>query len=94
MIRAAGLAILFVTAWTEMTQADFSENIRRCDSDDSHPDIRIAACTRNIESGRFTGKNLAVAFTKTSHPSSYLPLYFSMYSEGACKGSCGALNDK
>ena len=63
MIRAAGLAILFVAAWTEMTQADFSENIRRCDSDDSHPDIRIAACTRNIESGRFTGQNLAVAFT-------------------------------
>ena len=63
MIRAAGLAILFVAAWTPMTQADFSENIRRCDSDDTHPDIRIAACTRNIESGRFTGKNLAVAFT-------------------------------
>ena len=63
MIRAAGLAILFLAAWTQITQADFSQNIRRCDSDDTHPDIRIAACTRNIQSGRFTGRNLAVAFT-------------------------------
>ena len=62
MIRAAGLAILFLAAWTPITQADFSQNIRRCDSDGSHPDIRIAACTRNIQSGRFTGPNLAVAF--------------------------------
>ncbi len=63
MIRATGLAILFLVAWTQITQADFSQNIRRCDSDDTHPDIRIAACTRNIQSGRFTGRNLAVAFT-------------------------------
>ncbi|MCH9051774.1 MAG: tetratricopeptide repeat protein [Proteobacteria bacterium] len=63
MIRAAGLAILFLAAWTPITQADFTQNIRRCDSDGAHPDIRIAACTRNIQSGRFTGGNLAVAFT-------------------------------
>ena len=63
MIRATGLAILFLAAWTQITQADFSQNIRRCDSDDTHPDIRIAACTRNIQSGRFIGRNLAVAFT-------------------------------
>ena len=63
MIRAAGLAILFLAAWTQTSQADFTQNIRRCDSDGSHPDIRIAACTRNIQSGRFTGRNLAVAFT-------------------------------
>ena len=63
MIRATGLAILFLAAWTQITQADFSENIRRCDSDGTHPDIQIAACTRNIQSGRFTGRNLAVAFT-------------------------------
>ena len=63
MIRATGLAILFLAAWTQITHADFSQNIRRCDSDDTHPDIRIAACTRNIQSGRFDGRNLAVAFT-------------------------------
>ena len=63
MIRATGLAILFLVAWTQITQADFTQNIRRCESDDTHPDIRIAACTRNIQSGRFTGRNLAVAFT-------------------------------
>ena len=63
MIRAAGLAILFLAAWTQISLADFSQNIRRCDSDDTHPDIRIAACTRNIQSGRFTGGNLAIAFT-------------------------------
>ncbi len=63
MIRVAGLAILILATWTQIAQADFSENIRRCDSDGSHPDIRIAACTRNIQSGRFTAGNLAVAFT-------------------------------
>lgn len=62
MIRAAGLAILFLAAWTQIAQADFSQNIRRCDSNGTHPDIQIAACTRNIQSGRFTGRNLAVAF--------------------------------
>ena len=63
MIRAAGLAILFLAAWTQIAQADFSQNIRRCHSDGIHPDIQIAACTRNIQSGRFTGRNLAAAFT-------------------------------
>ena len=63
MIRTAGLAFLFLAASTQITQADFSENIRRCHSDDIHPDIQIAACTRNIQSGRFIGRNLAVAFT-------------------------------
>ena len=63
MIRTAGLTVLFLVAWTQTSQADFSDEIRRCDSDGSHPDIRIVACTRNIQSGRFTGDNLAVAFT-------------------------------
>ena len=62
MIRAAGLAVLFLAAWAEIAQADFTQEIRRCDSDGTHPDIRIVACTRNIQSGRFTGSNLAVAF--------------------------------
>ena len=62
MIRAAGLAILFLAAGTQIAQADFTQEIRRCDSDGTHPDIRIVACTRNIQSGRFTGPNLAVAF--------------------------------
>ncbi len=63
MIRAAGLAILFLTAWSPISWADFTQEIRRCDSDNVHPDIRIVACTRNIESGRFIGPNLAVAFS-------------------------------
>ena len=63
MIRRAGLAVLFLLAWTQSSQADFTQNIRRCDSDGTHPDIRIAACTQNIRSGRFVGRNLAVAFT-------------------------------
>ena len=62
MIRVAGLAILFLAAGTQIAQADFTQEIRRCDSDSSHPDIRIAACTRNIQSGRFAGPNLATAF--------------------------------
>ncbi len=63
MIRIVGLAVLFLGAWTQVSEADFTQEVRRCDSDGSHPDIRIAACTRNIQSGRFTGRNLAVAFT-------------------------------
>jgi tetratricopeptide (TPR) repeat protein len=68
MIRAAGLLILFLAAWTQIAWlpiawADFTQEIRRCDSNDVHPDIRIVACTRNIESGRFTGSNLAIAFS-------------------------------
>ncbi len=63
MIRHAALAVLFLAAWTETAQADFSQEIRRCDFGGNHPDIRIVACTRNIQSGRFTGMNLAVAFT-------------------------------
>ena len=66
MIRIAalaGLAALFPVAWTGTAQADFSLDIHRCDSRGEHPDIRIIACTRNIQSGRFIGENLAVAFT-------------------------------
>ena len=33
-----------------------------CEFGGNHPDIRIIACTRNIKSGRFTGRNLAIAF--------------------------------
>lgn len=62
MIRVAGLIILFLAAGTPMAMADFSQEIRHCVSDDMHPDIRIVACTRNIQSGRFIGSNLAVAF--------------------------------
>ncbi len=61
--RGPGLAVLLLAAWTGTAQADFSEEVRRCDFGGDHPDIRIISCTRNIESGRFTGQNLAVAFT-------------------------------
>ena len=63
MIRYAALVVLFLVAWTQTAQADFSQEIRMCDFGGNHPDIRIIACTRNINSGRFTGQNLAQAFT-------------------------------
>ena len=63
MIRHTALAFLFLAAWTGTAQADFSQEIRRCNFGGNHPDIRIVACTRNIQSGRFTGQNLAIAFT-------------------------------
>ncbi len=63
MIGYAALAVLFLVAWPQTAQADFSQEVRWCDSGDTHPDIRIVACTRNIRSGRFTGENLAQAFT-------------------------------
>ena len=63
MIKAAVLAVFFLAAGIETAQADFTQEIQRCDSDASHPDIKIVACTRNIKSGRFIGQNLAIAFT-------------------------------
>ncbi len=63
MLRTAGLAVLFLLAWAQPGQANFTQNVLICDSASAHPDIRIIACTRNIESGRFIGHNLAVAFT-------------------------------
>ncbi|MCZ6446636.1 MAG: tetratricopeptide repeat protein [Alphaproteobacteria bacterium] len=63
MIRYATLVVLFLVAWTQTAQADFSQEVKWCDSGGTHPDIRIVACTRNIQSGRFIGKNLAQAFT-------------------------------
>ncbi|MEE8350834.1 MAG: tetratricopeptide repeat protein [Rhodospirillales bacterium] len=66
MIRTAGLvgfAAVLLVAWTEIAQADFNQEVRRCNLVGAHPDIRIISCTRNIRSGRFTGRNLAVAFT-------------------------------
>ena len=63
MIRHLALAVVFLAAWTQTARADFTQEIQRCDSAGNHPDIRIVACTRNIQSGRFTGQNLAVAFT-------------------------------
>jgi len=63
MLRHVAFAGLFLAAWTLPAQADFSQEIQRCDFGGDHPDIRIVACTRNIQSGRFIGENLAVAFT-------------------------------
>jgi len=63
MIGAAGLAILILAAWTPIAEADFTQEVQRCESNTSHPDIRIVACTRNIQSGRFAGPNLARAYS-------------------------------
>ena len=63
MIKFAAPVIFFLAGWTHSAQADFSQEVRRCNFGGSHPDIRIAACTRNIQSGRFTGQNLAIAFS-------------------------------
>ena len=63
MIRYAALAALFLAAWAQTVQADFNQEVRRCDFGGGHPDIQIIACTRNIQSGRFTGRNLAQAFS-------------------------------
>jgi len=62
MTRYAALVALFLVAWTPTVHADFTQEVRMCDFGGDHPDIRIVACTRNIQSGRFTGSNLARAF--------------------------------
>ncbi len=63
MFKKLGFAIIILMVWTQPGQANFTQSILICDSDTAHPDVRIMACTRNIESGRFIGRNLAVAFT-------------------------------
>lgn len=63
MIRTAALVVVLLVAWTETAEADFTQEVRMCDFGGGHPDIRIVACTRNIQSGRFIGQNLAKAFT-------------------------------
>ena len=67
MIRTIAVVAVFLVVWintaTQNAQADFTQEVQRCDDARSQPDIRIVACTRNIQSGRFTGKNLAVAFS-------------------------------
>jgi len=68
MIIYAALAALFLAAWAQTVQADFNQEVRRCDFGGGHPDIQIIACTRNILSGRFTGRNLAQAFTSRGLP--------------------------
>jgi len=61
-IAAAVAAILFFAAWAAPAEADFNLEVQRCNSGSDHPDIRIISCTRNINSGRFVGSNLAIAF--------------------------------
>ena len=68
MFRPAALVVPLLTAGllaaaTGTVRADFTDEVRRCDYGGDHPDIQIISCTRNIRSGRFTGRNLAVAFT-------------------------------
>jgi len=57
------VAALLLVASTGTARADFNDEVRRCNLGGEHPDIQIVACTRNIESGRFAGRNLAVAFS-------------------------------
>jgi tetratricopeptide (TPR) repeat protein len=57
----AGLFILIGLVPAPST-ADFAEDTKLCGSS-SNPDEKIAACTRQISSGRWTGRNLASAYT-------------------------------
>jgi hypothetical protein len=57
----AGLVVLSPATVTPLAKADFSPQIQRCISAEVHPDIRIVACTWNIQSGRFVGPNVAEA---------------------------------
>ena len=40
MIRHVALAVLFLAAWTQTAQADFTQEIRRCDFGGNHPDMK------------------------------------------------------
>ena len=42
MIRYAALAALFLAAWAQTVQADFNQEVRRCDFGGGHPDPSLA----------------------------------------------------
>ena len=63
MLRRIAICLILglLVALPAPASADFKQDIQQCNSD-SNPDIKIGACTRLIQSGRFDNKNLAKAF--------------------------------
>jgi len=63
---AAALVAILVLGLATPTgaRADFQGDRQRCNGNDTHPDIRIGACTRQIQSGLYEGADLAIAFNK------------------------------
>src|ERR1700758_2347423 len=61
-LRAASIATAATVAFAPSARADFNEDQRTCNQASGAPDVRVAACTRQIESGQWEGHNLGVPY--------------------------------
>jgi tetratricopeptide (TPR) repeat protein len=59
---ASVLALLIGVMGTPVAAQTFDEDQKVCNSNESKPDEGIAACTRQIESGRWSGHDLAISY--------------------------------
>ena len=62
-VRAVLLGATAIVALAQTARADFSEDQRACNDNATVVDPRLAACTRQIESGKWEGHNLAVSYS-------------------------------
>ena len=56
------LALMLGAIGTPVSATTFEEDQKLCNSSDTKPDDGIAACTRQIESGRWEGHDLAISY--------------------------------
>src|ERR1700744_1349030 len=61
-LRTALLTTATLVALAPAARADFNEDQQTCNQVTGAPDPRLAACTRQIESGKWEGHNLGVSY--------------------------------
>ena len=62
LARIAFVGTAAMAAFCPAARADFNEDQKICSQDGVAPDVRIAVCTRQIESGKLEGANLGVPY--------------------------------
>jgi tetratricopeptide (TPR) repeat protein len=62
-VRAVLLGATAIVAFAQAARADFNEDQHACNQDATPADQRVAACSRQIESGKWEGHNLAVSYS-------------------------------
>jgi tetratricopeptide (TPR) repeat protein len=65
-LRTMMLGATAILAFTQTARADFGEDQQICNQGTAAPDLRIAACTRQAESGKWEGHNLGVVYSNRS----------------------------
>ena len=65
MKRSSLLTAIFISlaaTFAISARADFNDDQKACNSSATDPDTGIAACTRQVASGRFKGHDLATSY--------------------------------